>query len=542
MTLDAPRRPASLDDVETLIDMLEYRAVATPDQEAFLFGETSVSFAAMWADINRVASFLKARGIGPGDRVMIIFPNGVEFFAAFYGIQRAGGVSVPIFPGSGMKRALSIFTSCGAKAVIVPADTPAEIIETYRAGLKAFGAELFTFDQCLDGDPDDAFPRPEPDDLAFLQYTSGSTGESKGVMLTHANLVANLRQMIEASKMDERDVLVSWLPVYHDLGLILMTMAPFYAGARLILLPTSLTRMSNWLEAITRHKGTFTAAPDIGFRQALGQVRDPSKYDLSHLRLALNAAEPVRAETVRQFEERFGCPFAVKPGYGLAESSVGVSFWGLEKRPIKVDERGNVAIGYALPDLEMKIVSEEGELPTGEIGELVFKSPSGTQGYFRNPDATANLFWGDGWIRTGDLAYRDADGDLFMVARKKNVIKQSGRTLSPREIEELVDDFPEIRCSAAVGINRGNAAGEQVYVFAESRGKFEREGIEPADVVRRIVRAIHERLGFRPGRVHLVKKQTVPFTYNGKIRHAELKERYLSGRLAEEGLLIYPTS
>ena len=540
MTISAETRLEALDDVETLIDMLEFRAIHTPDREAFLFGEEPVTFGTLWSQVNRVASFLKRRGIGSGDRVMMIFQNGAEFFPAFYGIQRAGGVSVPIFPGSGMKRALSIFMSCGAKAVIVPSDTPAEMAETYRTGLKSFGADLFTFDECLDGDPDEGFPTMAGEDLAFLQYTSGSTGNSKGVMLTHANLVANLRQMIDASKLREEDVFVSWLPVYHDLGLILMTMVPFYLGARLILLPTTLTKLSGWLDAITTHKGTFTAAPDIGYRQVIKQTRDPSRYDLSTLRVALNAAEPVRAETVRRFEEMFGLHQVMKPSYGLAEASVGVAFWGLDERPYKIDDRGNVSVGTAIKDIDLKVVTEEGEAAPGEIGELVFTSPSGTQGYFRNPDATAELFWGDGYIRTGDLAYFDAEGDLFIVSRKKNIIKQSGRTLAPREIEELVDDIHEIRCSAAVGVNRGDLAGEQVYVFAEARFAPDDTGKPPNEIVRSIVRRIHDRLGFRPGRAYLVQKRTIPFTYNGKIRHVELKKRYLDGTLAEKGQLIHP--
>lgn len=531
----------TLEDVATLVDMLAFRAQHTPTKEAFIFDGDSVSHERLWDEVNRVASFLMSQGINPGDRVMIIFPNGTEFFPAFYGIQRAGGVSVPIFPGSGMRRALAIFTACEAKAVIVPSDTPQEMVDTYRQGVEAFGAKLFTFDECLQSEVADNFPEIEPEQLAFLQYTSGSTGNSKGVMLTHKNLVANLRQMIAGSNMTDEDVLVSWLPVYHDLGLILMTMAPFYIGARLILLTTALTRMSHWLNAIMEYRGTYTAAPDVGYRQVIKQTRDPEKFDLSTLRIAINAAEPVRAKTVHDFEEMFGLQPISKPSYGLAEASVGVSFWGVDPKPIKVDERGNVAIGYALPDIDLKIMVDDRDADIGEVGELVFKSPSGTQGYFRNPDATDGLFTNEGYIRTGDLGYWDADGDLFLVGRKKNIIKHSGRTISPRELEEIVDDIDGVRYSAALGINRGDLAGEQAYVFAESRLSAERAETEGADIVREIVRTIHQRLGFRPGRVYLVAKHTIPFTYNGKIQHVELKRQYTEGELAAEGKLLYPT-
>ncbi len=533
----------ALEDIATLIDMMQFRGEQTPNKNAFIFEDEPVSHGTLWEQINRTAAFLMSEGIGEGDRVIIVIPNGKEFFPAFYGVQRAGGVSVPLFPGSGIRRILSILNSTEAKAIIVPTDTPSDVLATYREGIAMFGCKLFTVDDCTANpvSPEVLFPEIVPDQLAFLQYTSGSTGNSKGVMLTHANLVANLRQMIAASQMTEDDVLVSWLPVYHDLGLILMTMAPFYIGAALILLPTSLTKLTNWVEAITRYKATYTAAPDTGYRMLMQQVREPERYDLSTLRVAINAAEPVRATTVHAFHNLFNLQPITKPSYGLAEASVGVTFWGIEPRPIKVDERGNVAIGYPLPDIELKVVVDDREADVNEVGELVFKSPSGTQGYFRNPESTAGLFWKDGWIRTGDLAYFDKDGDLFMVARQKDVIKHSGRTVSPREVQEIVDSIKGIRYSAAVGIDTGGLAGEQLFIFAETRLSPEKAaGKEGAAQSREIVSAVRERLGFRPGRVYLVTKHTIPFTYNGKIRHLELKQAYLDGTLRRQGQLLYP--
>lgn len=537
------RTPAKLENVATLVEMMAYRGEQTPDKEAFIFDDVPVTHATLWDQVNRTASFLMDEGVRSGDRVIVVIPNGPEFFPAFYGIQRAGGVSVPLFPGSGARRILSIVNSADAKAIILPSDTPEDTLAKYGEGLAAFGCKLFTVGECIaEAVPDGVtFPEVMPEQLAFLQYTSGSTGNSKGVMLTHANLIKNIRQMIAGSAMTEDDVLVSWLPVYHDLGLILMTMAPFYIGARLVLMPTTLTKLTGWADAITRYKGTYTAAPDIGYRMLIRQARDPERYDLSSLRVAINAAEPVREKTVHEFHETFNLPPITKPSYGLAEASVGVTFWGNEPTPIKVDERGHVAIGYALPDMELKIIVDDREAKPNEVGELVFKSESGTQGYFRNEDATANLFWGDGWIRTGDLTYFDDDGDLFMVARQKNIIKHSGRTVSPREVQEIVDDIKGIRYSAAVGVDNGSVAGEQLFVFAETRLNPDKVANgDGAAQAREIVNAIHERLGFRPGRVYLVAKHTIPLTYNGKIRHLALKQAYLNGELRENGQLLYP--
>jgi acyl-CoA synthetase (AMP-forming)/AMP-acid ligase II len=416
---------------------------------------------------------------------------------------------------------------------------PVADLTEYRQAVGALDCAIYTFDQVNTGRGADSYPETEPEDLAFIQYTSGSTGDSKGVQLSHRNLLANLRQMVAASAMNDRDVLVSWLPVYHDLGLILMTMAPFYVGARLILLPTTLTNLGNWLAAIQKFRGTYTAAPDIAYRLTMKQVQD--HYDLSTLRIAINAAEPIRVSTIRDFEKKFGLHNVIKPGYGLAEASVGVTFWGLGDKPIKADERGFVGVGQPLPDIDIKVVKDNEEVVAGEVGEIVFSSPSATRGYFKNPEATEKLFWRDGYLFTGDLGYLDADGDLFIVARAKNVIKQGGRTLAPREVEEITDSVPRIRSAAAVGVDRGRQEGEQVYVFAETRMNRAGGETEALALITEIVRRIHANLGFRPGRVYLVKPHTIPLTYNGKIQHALLRQRYLDGNLAKEDLIIYPT-
>lgn len=532
---------SELTDISTLTEMLAFRAQHTPDQDACTFEGGCLTFRQLWDSVNRVAGFLMQEGVDALDRVVVIMPNSLEFFPAFYGIQRAGGVAVPLFPGSGPQRILKIIMLSNARAVIVPDDTPDMDLAAYRAATRQHDCKVFRFGECDSYQLAETrtFPAVFPEDLAFFQYTSGSTGESKGVQLSHRNLIANLRQMIAASQMTSDDNLVSWLPVYHDLGLILMTMAPFYVGASVILLPTTLTNMNHWLNAITEYRGTYTAAPDIGYRMALKQVKDPSQYDLSSLRIAINAAEPVRASTIEAFESTFNIPNVMKPAYGLAEASVGVTFWGYKPRPVKVDERGFVAVGKAIPDLELKIVRDEEEMPPGEIGEIVFKSPSATRGYFKNPEATEKLFWREDYLYTGDMGYFDDEGDLFIAARKKNMIKQGGRSLAPREIEEIVDSIPRIRYSAAVGIDRGRQEGEQAYVFAETRLLKDTIDQEAPLLVQEIVRRIYENLGFRPGRVYLVRPHTIPFTYNGKIQHAQLKEAYLNGALKEQ--LIYPT-
>jgi acyl-CoA synthetase (AMP-forming)/AMP-acid ligase II len=484
------------------------------------------------------AGLLLGRGLEPGGRVVIALPNGPEFFFAFYGAQRAGGVAVPVYPGAGPGRITDLARLCGAKFVVAPSGLPAASPDSLSREGAGSGLQVVTVAEQASSPAWSHFPPVQPGDIAFLQYTSGSTGNPKGVILTQANLLTNVRQMIAGMEITREEIFVSWLPVYHDMGLILMTMVPFYLGAQAHLLPANLREVRNWLEAIQAQRGTFTAAPDFAYRLVLRHL-DPGEFELSSLRVALNAAEPVRAGTISAFERAFGLKNVMVAGYGLAEATVGVSMAKPGTAP-RVDDRGRVSAGRPFPGVELRILAGDEILPAGEPGEIAIRSQANCQGYFGNPDETARLFWRDGYLRSGDLGYLDRDGCLFITGRKKNIIKRSGETISPQEIEELVDAQPEVRYSAAVGIDQGRDEGEQVYVFAEIReagglhnGRFQ-------DLVIQIVRDFHARMGFRPARVYLLKPRSIPLTHNGKLQHGRLKEMYLDGALRRQGSILFP--
>lgn len=537
--------------------MLDHQAENRPNRVALRFlaegGVREITFGALDRARQGVARALAGGGVGTGDRVVLALPNGEAYCAGFFGSQRAGAVPVPLASESGAGRIADLAGRCGAETALVPAGWGREGAgELSAAGLRvlALGADGSVADGA-DGNeaaeaPLPAPPRPEA--TAFIQYTSGSTGEPKGVVLTHRQVVTNLRQMIAGMEITAGDVFVSWLPQHHDMGLVLMTLVPLALAAPLVLLPSRLADVRPWLRAIGEHRGTFTAAPDFAYRLCLSAVREPGTCDLSSLRVALDAAEPVRAETLRRFEERFGLERVMVAGYGLAEATVGVSMQP-PGTPPAVDERGLVSLGRPFPGVTMEIVradGEPGEAPAaGEVGEIAVASPAATEGYFADPQATAGLFVRPGAIRTGDLGYRNAAGDVFLVGRSKNIILQAGRNLAPVELEAAAETVDGVRRAAAVGIDRRRSEGEQAYVFAEIsparlRRRGDRAALEPAEIARRIVVAVDRRLGLRPGRVVLLTPRSIPRTANGKLRYPELRRAWSEGRLRAEGRVLWP--
>ncbi len=305
---------------------------------------------------------------------------------------------------------------------------------------------------------------------------------------------------------------------------ILMTMVPFYLAAEVHLLPADLRSVRDWLKTIHASSGTFTAAPDFAYRLCLRHLDLLREYDITSLRVALNAAEPVRAATITEFESAFELVNVMVAGYGLAEATVGVSMW-TPQTPPRVDANGLVSVGHPFPDVELKILKDD---PSSQIGEILIRSAANSKGYLNNPAETKALFWKDGYIHSGDMGYLDEDDYLYIVGRRKNIIKHAGETIAPQEIEETVDAISGVRMSAAVGVDRGRVEGEQAHVFVEVREKpnISEWGYEMS---LEIVQAIHNRLGIRPARVILLKPHTIPKTHNGKVQYMRLRE-FLLGR------------
>lgn len=562
---DAPHHAA------TWIEVLDWHVAAHPQRSHIVLvdendGAETVTYAALRVQAESMAAGLANAGVGAGHAVAIMLPTGHDFFTAFMGILLAGAVPVPIYPparlaqiGDHLRRQSAILANCGATMLItVPEARP--LARLLRADLPRLSRIATVADLAQPG-AKPAFPVPQPEDLAFLQYTSGSTGNPKGVMLTHANLLANIRAMREAIGADSNDVFVSWLPLYHDMGLIGGWLGGLYCAYPLVVMSpiTFLNRPSRWLRAIHRYRGTLSAGPNFAYEVCASRVddKDLEGLDLASWRLAFNGAETVDPGTVARFTERFARyglrRNAMAPVYGLAECGLGLAFPPLGREPLvdRVDARelalagraspaatedANVlrfvACGQALPAHEIRIVDADGrELPERMEGRVEFRGPSATSGYFRNAEATRALVDGE-WLDSGDLGYF-ADADLFITGRAKDIIIRGGQHVHPNELEAAVGDVAGVRrgCVAAFGVADAASGTEKVVILAETRLE---EGEARARLQAAIAQVALAQLGAPADDIVLAPPHTVLKTSSGKIRRAASRELYKRG-LAQAG-------
>ncbi len=559
----------------TLFEVLEWHAEHHPERtHVLLYGEdpelspVAISYADLWRESRGIAAGLVTHGLQPRQTVALMLPTGRTYLTSFFGVMLAGGIPVPIYPPARLaqiedhlRRHARILDNAEA-VLIITVPQAKGVAALLRKEVPSLNEVLTPEELALD--PMALLYRPLPDDIAFLQYTSGSTGDPKGVMLSHANLLANLRAMGQAIAVSSEDVFVSWLPLYHDMGLIGAWFGSLYFAMPLVLMSplAFLSRPARWLIAISRHRGTISAAPNFAYQlcaRNLGEA-DLQGLDLSSWRLALNGAEPVSPTTLAAFGERFAsCGLsstALTPVYGLAECSVGLAFPPLRRGPrIDLIQREALvsrkmavpavageadplripACGRALPGHEIRLVDEaECELSERRVGRLQFRGPSATLGYFHNPSATQGLIR-DGWLDSGDFAYA-VDGEIYLTGRVKDVIIRGGRNFYPYELEQAVGDLPGIRkgCVAVfassdfAGHAPGSAAstGEKLVVLAETR---EQELSARAALSARINELAVETMGVPADDIVLAPPNSVLKTSSGKIRRAASRDAYRQG-------------
>ncbi len=553
------------DSAQTLTEALEYHAQRQPERlTVHLYeegDEKSLTYRALWDGALLYAARLAEAGVTPGQTVAIMLPTCREYLFCFYGVLLAGGIPVPLYPPARlatiedhMTRHIGILKSAGASVMVTIPEAKA-LAWLLRAQVESLRAVMVPAD--FSGSTAGFTPvRGAGGQIGFLQYTSGSTGNPKGVVLTHANLLANVRAMGKAARATTEDVFVSWLPLYHDMGLIGGCFATMYLGFPVVLMSplAFLSRPSQWLRAIHRHHGTISGGPNFSYELCLRRIpeQELEGLDLASWRFAFNGAEPVSADTLAAFEERFSRwnfrKSVISPVYGLAEASVGLAFtppgepWQVdlinrdllsrtgEAVPARPNDRSPlkvVSCGSVIPDHDLRVVDAAGlELPDRSEGRLQFRGPSSTTGYYRNPEATKGLFDGE-WVNTGDRAYL-SEGNLYLTGREKDVIIRGGRNISPYELEEAVGDLAEIRrgCVAIFGSMDAASGTERVVVLAETR---EADPSRHAAIKRKINELAVSLIGAPVDDIVLAPPQSVPKTSSGKIRRLAARDYYERG-------------
>src|SRR5437867_9747284 len=391
----------------TLTEMMRRRAALTPDKPYFhLYGET-ITYGRLWAVSARYAAGLARADLRAGDKLCLIYPTCAEFFYTFFGALRMGAVPVPLYPTLSVEATARIFNDSEAVAVATIGWFRKSVDESV---VRAPGVRTVLEPPDLEANaPGPADAEPGDEDLAFLQYTSGSTGHPRGVMLTHRNIVQTCHFMAEAAGLTPEDRVVSWLPLYHDMGLIGLSFTPPLLAAPVWLLPPDLRNPRQWLELITQVRATFTVSPDFGYRNCVRHVRDASDLDLTSLKAALSGAEPVRASTIEAFESHFGLTRVISPCYGLAEATLAVAIWP-RAVPLRFDPSGrSPSVGQPCPGVSVEILAPdtagppEVPLAPGNEGEICVQSPGVMRGYYNNPEDTRKVLLPGGWLRTGDL-------------------------------------------------------------------------------------------------------------------------------------------
>ena len=518
--MTTPSRPALLVEplpAETSIEILAARAIRSPDALAFGVGGETISYGALWEDARRLAGALAARGLGPGHRCALVLPTSLDFVRALFAAQLTGAAPVAIDPRLSAERTARLLGGLRCADVLT-----AEGIAALRDLPPSRGL---------------AVPPPGPADPAFLQLTSGSTGEPRAAVILQSSLMAALRAALERLAVREDDVLVAWIPLHHNVGLVRFVFGALYFGRPAHLVPPSATNLRAWLETASRVRATITGSPDFGYRVA-AQTVDPRGLDLRALRIAVNGGEAVRRSTIEQFERRFGLEGVVRPAYGLTEATMGVSLLA-PGEPLRYDAAGAASCGRPYPGVEVRIAGEDGgPMPPGENGEILVHGATLFAGYFDDPAGTREALR-DGWMWTGDLGRLDADGYLYVSGRRRTLIKRAGAPVFPSEVEEIVAGVAGVVAAAAVGIpGRTLTGSEDLAVVAEVRATRAGSDDTLAELAGAIAQAVARALGFAPARVVLVTPDALPRTPSGKVVHAELRQSLLDGALAGGGAVL----
>ncbi|MCA1457879.1 fatty acyl-AMP ligase [Bradyrhizobium sp. BRP22] len=567
-----------METFSSLVALLAKRAETQPDARAYIFlSDRGAEEAVLtFRELHNAARALAVR-LGevtrPGDRAMLVFPPGLEFVVAFFGCLIARVIAVPMMMPrrqGARDSSAAIMANC-EPAIALTSSAFAlrgDLQERFsREGLQWLAVDLGTAPAQAAAD----LPLPTRDDIAFLQYTSGSTSEPKGVAVSHGNLLANLEMIRISLGNTERSTYVNWVPLYHDMGLILNTLEALYVGALCVLMaPNAFTqRPLNWLRAISDYRAEVACCPNFGYDLCVSRYRAEQMegVDLSSWKIALNGAEPVHAETIRQFIETFaGHGFdsrATFPAYGMAEATLlisggsrgaghltrDVSRAALQAHRVEApadatDSQTLVGCGRALEGERIAIVDPDScaRLPVDQVGEVWVNGANVAGTYWNNPEATkAGLHAriagdddGASWLRTGDLGFLDSTGELFITGRIKDLIIVRGINHYPQDIERTVQaahSALRANCGAAFSVN--DEHGDETLVVVQEVERTERNRIDGAEMkglIREHVTGQHELF---TRHIVLIRPGTLPKTTSGKIQRSLARRLWSEGRFED---------
>lgn len=523
--------------------------------------ERVVPFGELHARALGLLQHLQAIGARPGDTLILFLNNNEQFVDAFWAGILGGIVPVPVAVGISdehRRKLLRIARQLGRPFLYTDRKSYERIAAfSAQSGEEAFPIpreRVFLADQVEDVSRPGRPHASRPGDLAFIQFSSGSTSDPKGVQLTHGNLIANTLGAIRAARLQRDDVSLSWMPLTHDMGLIGLHIFMLTAGMNVMQMPTDLfvRRPLLWLQAASRHRASVLCSPNFGYRhylKVLGE-RAVDGLDLSAVRIIFNGAEPISASLCEEFLAKLAPArlprTALYPVYGLAEASVAVSFpepgsplrllsldrhrmgVGEPAQPVEREARDAltlVAVGRAIPNCELRIAGDDdAPLPDGRFGHIQIRGGNVTAGYFANPEATAALKTADGWTRTGDLGLVEA-GDLFITGRAKEIIFVNGQNYYPYDLESIAlrADGLELGKVVVAGVRPADAATDQLVVFVLHRQPV----AEFAPLAAQVARLVNEHSGLEVAAVVPVPR--IPKTTSGKVQRHLLEEAFLAG-------------
>ena len=553
----------------TLIDVLESnrgvdRAVTYVDGEN---SERRVPYGDVYKRALGILHHLQALGAQPGDKMIIFLNNNEQFLDGFWAAVCGGIAPVPL--------AVGISDEHRHKLLRVARKLGKPLLYTDSKNLERLGAlaaqvgESALFDELkarsflVESITDISRPgklhRAAPEDLAFIQFSSGSTSEPKGVMLTHGNLIANTQGATAVSKFNDQDVTLSWMPLTHDMGLIGFFLMQFANRVHINLMPTGLfvRRPLLWLQLASKKRVTITCSPNFGYRHFLKVLGDRrlEGIDLSSIRQIYNGAEPISVELCNEFMRAMApaglMRHAMFPVYGLAEASLAATFpepgrdyrWirvnrhklgvgvQIETNPAETrDALELMCVGRAVPNMELRIADAgRAELPEDRVGHILIRGASVTRGYFGDPEATAAAVGADGWVDTGDLGFMH-EGALYIAGRSKEIIFVNGQNYYPYDLENIAQRAPglDLNKLVAAGVARPGTQGEELVVFVLHRGSME-EFLPTAAAVSRL---INEHTGLEVAQVIPTKR--IPKTTSGKVQRHLLETAYIDGEFDAE--------